>query len=42
MPGRLTEAGFTFEHPDWPAAAADLVRTKSLPSATSRTTAAEL
>ncbi|HEY1954097.1 MAG TPA: DUF1731 domain-containing protein [Polyangiaceae bacterium] len=25
VPGRLVAAGFTFEHPDWPAAAADLV-----------------
>jgi len=25
VPGRLRDAGFTFEHPDWPAAAADLV-----------------
>ncbi|MFE6409793.1 epimerase [Streptomyces sp. NPDC057837] len=26
VPGRLLEAGFTFGHPDWPAAAGDLVR----------------
>ncbi|MFW6774261.1 TIGR01777 family oxidoreductase [Nocardioides sp. CPCC 205120] len=26
VPGRLLEAGFTFEHPTWPGAAADLVR----------------
>ncbi|MDF9716828.1 TIGR01777 family protein [Nocardioides sp. ChNu-153] len=26
VPGRLLEAGFTFEHPSWPEAAADLVR----------------
>ncbi|RSN06738.1 epimerase [Nonomuraea sp. WAC 01424] len=26
VPGRLLEAGFTFEHPHWPEAAADLVR----------------
>jgi NAD dependent epimerase/dehydratase family enzyme len=25
VPGRLLEAGFTFKHPDWPAAARDLV-----------------
>ncbi|WP_156753713.1 TIGR01777 family oxidoreductase [Actinokineospora pegani] len=25
VPGRLREAGFTFNHPDWPAAARDLV-----------------
>lgn len=25
IPGRLTEAGFTFDHPRWPEAAADLV-----------------
>ena len=25
VPGRLLDAGFTFEHPDWPTAAADLV-----------------
>jgi NAD dependent epimerase/dehydratase family enzyme len=25
VPGRLLEAGFTFEQPDWPAAARDLV-----------------
>jgi uncharacterized protein (TIGR01777 family) len=25
VPGRLTAAGFAFEHPDWPAAARDLV-----------------
>ena len=24
IPGRLTEAGFTFDHPRWPEAAADL------------------
>ncbi|MFE9403221.1 TIGR01777 family oxidoreductase [Streptomyces sp. NPDC006530] len=26
VPGRLLEEGFTFEHPEWPGAAADLVR----------------
>jgi uncharacterized protein (TIGR01777 family) len=26
VPGRLREAGFVFDHPEWPAAAADLVR----------------
>ena len=26
VPGRLTDAGFTFEYPHWPAAAADLAR----------------
>ncbi|AYG84427.1 Epimerase family protein [Streptomyces hundungensis] len=26
VPGRLLDAGFTFEHPEWPGAAADLVR----------------
>jgi uncharacterized protein (TIGR01777 family) len=26
VPGRLLEAGFAFDHPGWPAAAADLVR----------------
>lgn len=26
VPGRLLDAGFTFEHPDWPGAAEDLVR----------------
>ncbi|MFJ4188365.1 TIGR01777 family oxidoreductase [Kitasatospora sp. NPDC089509] len=26
VPGRLLEAGFAFEHPDWPRAARDLVR----------------
>ncbi|MQS16884.1 TIGR01777 family protein [Streptomyces kaniharaensis] len=26
VPGRLLEAGFDFEHPDWPAAAGNLVR----------------
>jgi NAD dependent epimerase/dehydratase family enzyme len=26
VPGRLMDAGFTFGHPDWPAAADDLVR----------------
>jgi NAD dependent epimerase/dehydratase family enzyme len=26
VPGRLLDAGFTFGHPDWPAAADDLVR----------------
>ncbi|MEV7342937.1 TIGR01777 family oxidoreductase [Streptomyces sp. NPDC093544] len=26
VPGRLLEAGFTFDHPKWPGAAADLVR----------------
>lgn len=26
VPGRLLEAGFAFDHPHWPAAAADLVR----------------
>ncbi|MEU5258857.1 TIGR01777 family oxidoreductase [Amycolatopsis sp. NPDC021455] len=26
VPGRLLEAGFVFDHPEWPAAAADLVR----------------
>ena len=24
VPGRLAEAGFTFDHPRWPASAADL------------------
>ncbi len=26
VPGRLLEAGFTFDHPGWPEAAGDLVR----------------
>jgi len=26
VPGRLTEAGFNFEFPEWPAAAQDLCR----------------
>ena len=26
VPGRLLDAGFAFEHPQWPAAADDLVR----------------
>lgn len=26
VPGRLTQAGFLFDHPEWPGAAADLVR----------------
>ena len=26
VPGRLLEAGFAFDHPQWPTAAADLVR----------------
>jgi NAD dependent epimerase/dehydratase family enzyme len=26
VPGRLLEAGFAFEHPEWPQAADDLVR----------------
>jgi NAD dependent epimerase/dehydratase family enzyme len=25
VPGRLLDAGFTFQHPDWPTAAQDLV-----------------
>jgi NAD dependent epimerase/dehydratase family enzyme len=26
VPGRLREAGFAFDHPEWPEAADDLVR----------------
>lgn len=36
VPARLFEAGFTFEHPSWPAAATDLVRrSRSRPEGTS-------
>ena len=31
VPGRLLEAGFAFDHPEWPAAAADLVRRSRSP-----------
>jgi NAD dependent epimerase/dehydratase family enzyme len=30
VPGRLLAAGFTFDHPSWPAAAADLARRSRL------------
>lgn len=32
IPGRLTEAGFSFGYPEWPAAAEDLVRRSRRPS----------
>ncbi|WP_149823049.1 DUF1731 domain-containing protein [Streptomyces tailanensis] len=32
VPGRLLEAGFTFDHPEWPEAADDLVRRRRLPT----------
>ncbi|MCA1218302.1 TIGR01777 family oxidoreductase [Streptomyces sp. 8L] len=38
VPGRLTAAGFAFDHGTWPRAAADLVRAARLPRAVAGTT----